>query len=202
MYDDDDDDDDDDGGDDDDDSAVLPRPKITGDDAENRKSRLQREAELRRMMDEDDEISGISTTVDIEKKENPSDNSQAETTGDGGEEAPPDNMETKAEPIATESGNGEGRRRGKRRVMKKKQIQDEEGYLSKSCRMKQNCLLTRTNQTIFPTPVTVQEPVWESFSEDETPQPRKPASAAASTKAKKLAPKGQGSIMSFFAKKP
>ncbi|CZR63295.1 uncharacterized protein PAC_13192 [Phialocephala subalpina] len=73
------------------------------------------------------------------------------------------------------------RRRGRRRVMKKKTVKDEEGYL-----------------------VTKEEPVWESFSEDEpAPAPKPKVHApAASTKAKKGAAKqGQGSIMSFFGKK-
>ncbi|KUJ07035.1 uncharacterized protein LY89DRAFT_790120 [Mollisia scopiformis] len=74
-----------------------------------------------------------------------------------------------------------GRRRGRRRVMKKKTVKDEEGYL-----------------------VTKEEPVWESFSEDEPAPMQKPKAHApvASTKGKKAAGKaGQGSIMSFFGKK-
>lgn len=72
-----------------------------------------------------------------------------------------------------------GRRRGRRRVMKKKQVKDEDGYL-----------------------VTREEAVWESFSEEE-PEPKKvkPAPKAASTaKGKKAGGKGQGSIASFFKK--
>lgn len=55
--------------------------------------------------------------------------------------------------------------------------------------------------------VTIQEPGWESFSEDEAPAAAKKAAAAPSkdssaAKAKKPAAKaGQGNIMSFFAKK-
>lgn len=53
--------------------------------------------------------------------------------------------------------------------------------------------------------VTVREPVWEEFSEDEAPPPPAPkpkaASAAPAAKGKKPAPKGQGNIMSFFGKK-
>ncbi|KAF2083146.1 hypothetical protein K490DRAFT_70120 [Saccharata proteae CBS 121410] len=64
--------------------------------------------------------------------------------------------------------------------MRKKTVKDEDGYL-----------------------VTKEEPVWESFSEEE-PAPKKikaPAPSAAA-KGKKAAPKtGQGNIMSFFAKK-
>lgn len=50
--------------------------------------------------------------------------------------------------------------------------------------------------------VTKEEPVWESFSEDEPVAPRdmKPASSAG--KGKKANVKaGQGNIMSFFGKK-
>jgi hypothetical protein len=51
--------------------------------------------------------------------------------------------------------------------------------------------------------VTKEEPVWESFSEDEAPPPPKHKAAAPSTaKSKKSAAKaGQGNIMSFFGKK-
>jgi hypothetical protein len=56
------------------------------------------------------------------------------------------------------------------------------------------------------TTVTIQEPGWESFSEDEAPPPTKPKTASSSApapaaKPKKGGPKGQGSIMSFFSKK-
>ncbi|KAA8570724.1 hypothetical protein EYC84_000119 [Monilinia fructicola] len=73
-----------------------------------------------------------------------------------------------------------GRRRGRRRVMKKRTVKDEDGYL-----------------------VTKQEQAWESFSEDEPPPaPKAKAPVSTSTKSKKDAPKkGQGNIMSFFAKK-
>lgn len=52
--------------------------------------------------------------------------------------------------------------------------------------------------------VTKEEPVWESFSEDEpAPTEKTPASTASSSaKAKKSGGKpGQGNIMSFFGKK-
>jgi len=61
--------------------------------------------------------------------------------------------------------------------MKKKTIKDEEGYL-----------------------VTIQEPMWESFSEDEPvpPPKKKPAISIPAAKGKKT---GQGNIKSFFSKK-
>jgi DNA polymerase delta subunit 3 len=51
--------------------------------------------------------------------------------------------------------------------------------------------------------VTKEEPVWESFSENEAPAPPKPKVAAPSAaKGKKSTAKaGQGNIMSFFGKK-
>ncbi|KAK2671017.1 DNA polymerase delta subunit 3 [Fusarium oxysporum f. sp. vasinfectum] len=68
----------------------------------------------------------------------------------------------------------------------KKRILDDQGYM-----------------------VTIQEPGWESFSEDEAPPPTKEAapaptptpSSSTGSKSKKPAPKGQGNIMSFFSKK-
>jgi DNA polymerase delta subunit 3 len=84
---------------------------------------------------------------------------------------------TETEPTVTVSN---GRRRGRRRVMKKKKVQDEDGYL-----------------------VTKEEAVWESFSEDE-PVPKKlkpaPAKPANTAKGKNAVKKGQGSIASFFKK--
>lgn len=77
------------------------------------------------------------------------------------------------------------RRRAKRRVMKKRTFKDTHGYI-----------------------VTKEEPVWESFSEDEpereVKQQKKSTTTApaAATGAKGAGTKtGQGSIMSFFGKK-
>lgn len=50
--------------------------------------------------------------------------------------------------------------------------------------------------------VTRDEPVWESFSEDEVEPPkRKPAVSATGKSGKGGNKGGQGSIMSFFGKK-
>ncbi|KAL1969753.1 hypothetical protein VTN77DRAFT_8306 [Rasamsonia byssochlamydoides] len=126
-----------------------------------RESRKEREEKLKKMMEEDDE-----------------DMPDAPATKDepAPEESKPAESEKKSEPKEEITVQG-GRRRGRRQVMKKKTIKDEEGYL-----------------------VTIEEPVWESFSEDEpAPPKKKPAiSASASSKGKKT---GQGNIMSFFAKK-
>ncbi|KAE9371793.1 hypothetical protein N431DRAFT_484249 [Stipitochalara longipes BDJ] len=88
--------------------------------------------------------------------------------------------EESVEPEEEKSVVSGGRRRGRRRIMKKKTVKDAEGYL-----------------------VTKEEPVWESFSEDEAPAPAKPkVSASSTTKGKKSTAKtGQGNIMSFFGKK-
>ncbi|KAL9041754.1 MAG: hypothetical protein Q9214_004000 [Letrouitia sp. 1 TL-2023] len=86
-------------------------------------------------------------------------------------------------PAETAPAAGGTRRRGRRKVMKKKMLKDEEGYL-----------------------VTKEEPVWESFSEDEpAPKARLPASTnpPPASKGKKSAggKAEQGNIMSFFGKK-
>ncbi|KAJ9149074.1 DNA polymerase delta subunit 3 [Pleurostoma richardsiae] len=151
-----------------DDSTAMPEPQEETATARNR--RKEREAELRRMMEEDDE----------EPEETP------DTPMEEPEEEPPAEPEPEKEPEPAEvvSSTGDGRKRGKRRVMRKKQILDDQGYL-----------------------VTIQEPGWESFSEDETPAPPKKkaetsAPSSQSAKPKKSGPKGsQGSIMSFFSKK-
>ncbi|RYC54544.1 hypothetical protein CHU98_g11662 [Xylaria longipes] len=105
------------------------------------------------------------------------------------EEPPPPEPEPESkaeEPAEVVSSANGGRRRGRRRVMRKKQIMDEKGYL-----------------------VTIQEPGWESFSEDEAPPPppkpkqQQTVKSEPAAKSKKgAAGKGaQGNIMSFFSKK-
>lgn len=49
--------------------------------------------------------------------------------------------------------------------------------------------------------VTVEEPSWESFSEDEPAPPPKKKPAVSAPKGKAGAKPGQGNIMSFFSKK-
>ena len=118
----------------------------------------------------------------------------------------PTPKEPSPEPAVTVTG---GRRRGRRKIMKKKTIKDEEGYLG-LCPSRQALLrLSHSNTNLLSYLVTKEEPAWESFSEDE-PGPTKertPASTAAS--ASSMAAKGkktggkpaQGNIMSFFGKK-
>ncbi|CAK7562582.1 MAG: CDC27 protein [Sporothrix epigloea] len=163
----------DDGGDDGGDEDVLPKAQeVTGG-----KSRQQRQEELRKMMEDDDDEDDAETEMN---KEDEREDSPME---DVVEEKPPQN-DGLSEVITGSS--GDGRRRGKRRIMRKKMIEDKDGYL-----------------------VTIQEEGWESFSEDEAPSSKVPAAATPASSAPSSAPKqktsaakkGQGNIMSFFAKK-
>ncbi|KAK4984623.1 hypothetical protein LTR50_006473 [Elasticomyces elasticus] len=129
------------------------------------KTKKQREEELRKMMEEEDE-----QTQDAES--NPID---APAKSDPDQSTPTQPNDEAAETVAVVN----GRRRGRRRVMKKKTMRDDEGYL-----------------------VTKGEPAWESFSEDE-PAPKKVKTVTAPTtaKGKKGGKAGRGDIMSFFSKK-
>ena len=87
--------------------------------------------------------------------------------------------------VAREVSSGETsglkRRRGRRRVMKKRTVKDEEGYL-----------------------VTREEAVWESFSDDEPgvkPKPKTDPSSSATRSGGAASQKRGGNIMSFFGKK-
>ncbi|XPS99647.1 hypothetical protein M3J09_008819 [Ascochyta lentis] len=132
-----------------------------------KKARNERAEKLRKMMDDDDEDMPDAPAAE-EKPEKQTEASQSQQV------EPP--RADEPEPTVTVEN---GRRRGRRRVMKKKTVKDEEGYL-----------------------VTKEEAVWESFSEDE-PEPKraKPApKPAAAAKGKPAGKKGQGSIASFFKK--
>ncbi|KAF1944353.1 hypothetical protein EJ02DRAFT_341034 [Clathrospora elynae] len=142
-------------------------PAIKVDEEKNeaaRKVREDRAEKLRKMMEDDDE----------DMPDAPAADSQPEVTPPAAADTP---EPIEGEPTITVQN---GRRRGRRRVMKKKKVKDEDGYL-----------------------VTKEEAVWESFSEDE-PQPKKhkpaPAKPANSAKGKNAVKKGQGSIASFFKK--
>ncbi|KAG5928890.1 hypothetical protein E4U42_007757 [Claviceps africana] len=174
-----------------DDSDVLPtkEPQLRS----VVKTRTQREEALRRMMEEEedaDKSDADEASADDEKMEDTADPEpepevEAKTEAEAEAEAQPDSVMSGCDgPSETISSVKDGRRRGKRRVVKKKRILDEQGYM-----------------------VTIQEPGWESFSEDDTTQPpvKKPTSASvpnSSAKSKKSSSKAvQGSIMSFFNKK-
>jgi DNA polymerase delta subunit 3 len=105
-----------------DDGEAQPRPASGAVPEGSRKSRKDREEALRRMMDEDDEEEEAEATSKEE--------SAAEEEEPPAEEAPaPAEKEEPAEEVAAPS--GDGRRRGRRRVMKKKQVMDDQGYLGK-----------------------------------------------------------------------
>ncbi|KAI0173275.1 DNA polymerase subunit Cdc27 [Hypoxylon sp. FL1284] len=93
-----------------------PMPQVNQESSSARQSRLDREADLRRMMEESDD-------EEPEKPESPAEEPMEE-------EAPPPEPEPKAEEPAEEvSSTGDGRRRGRRRVTRKKQVMDDKGYL-------------------------------------------------------------------------
>ena len=106
-----------------DDSELVPRPAAG---AAGRKSRKEREDELRRMMEEDDDDDDVD---EAEEK--------ADTPMEDVEEPPEEVPEREPEVVKEEpaevvsASSGDGRRRGKRRVMRKKQVMDEQGYLGK-----------------------------------------------------------------------
>ncbi|KAH9219633.1 DNA polymerase subunit Cdc27 [Leptodontidium sp. 2 PMI_412] len=142
--------------DDEEDTYAPPPPSKEIVDSD-RKSRKEREAALKKMMEDEDEDEVVVKPKPKRKEKEIVDKEEIPITVSG------------------------GRRRGRRRVMKKKTVKDDEGYL-----------------------VTKEEPVWESFSEDEPVEKPKPKAQASNTtaKTKKSAAKaGQGNIMSFFGKK-
>jgi DNA polymerase delta subunit 3 len=174
-----------------------------------KKERDDKAAKLRKMMDSDDEepavpnvenASGVKAgapiLVDSENDEQMADGneevawSESDTEKDRQKAPAKDNSaKQEEESVKTEP----KRRRGKRKVMKKKTMKDEDGYL-----------------------VTKEEVVWESFSEDEA-EPKKPKALFPSSSAKSSSQikgtagksggkpagsgKGGGGIMNFFGKK-
>lgn len=97
-----------------DDDMPQPKPRSTA----GRKTKKEREEELRRMMDEMDE------DEDDDDKASTPDEPEEEPM-----EEPPAPEPVQEEPAELVSTSGNGRRRGKRKVMRKKQIMDEQGYL-------------------------------------------------------------------------
>ncbi|KAI1850177.1 hypothetical protein JX265_013456 [Neoarthrinium moseri] len=155
-------------------------------DPEAGKARKSRQAELRRMMEEsEDEEPESKPDTPVEDSMEGEESEKEEEQEEQEEEPVAVEPEPKAEdgPAEIISSTGDGRKRGRRRVTKKKQIMDDQGYL-----------------------VTIQEQGWESFSEDEAPPPvkakvEKVEKSAPAAKGKKTGAKGQGNIMSFFSKK-
>lgn len=180
-----------------------PNPKT---DMDRQKGLKEREADLKDMMEKDDGMIHADTDIHTFNKftdEEMPDASESEsepepepepenTVGIKPTEGPP-----RLEEVVDQAPAPPGRRRGKRQVMKKRTRKDEDGYLGKGLVISVYVI----SQLIFH-PVTTEEPVWESFSEDEAPPPPKRKSATlANMKSAKLATKNQGSIMAFFGKK-
>ena len=92
-----------------------------------RKSKKEREDELKRMMDDEDE-EAEEEDAEEERPDSPVEEPAEEPTEEPQEAAP-----AKEEPKEIVSASADGRRRGKRRVMKKKQVMDDQGYLGKCC---------------------------------------------------------------------
>lgn len=166
------------------------------------KEKDERQAKLRKMMDDEAEEPQVPRVADeTGMDEDPpaaKENEDADAPDGDGENVDWDESDTeqKQKSKAKQEDGGPKRRRGKRKVMKKKTMKDEDGFL-----------------------VTREEEVWESFSEDE-PEPaattKKPAfpaksstpAVAKSQTQKSTAPKSSGAsaakkkdIMSFFGKK-
>lgn len=165
--------------------------------ADVKKEKEERQAKLRKMMEDDEE-----EETDVPKIEDAVEDSEVIPAAMSGKDpvvlsgdaenvdwsdSDTENKKEKEEEIATEP----KRRRGKRKVMKKRTMKDDEGFL-----------------------VTREEEAWESFSEDEPAPAKKPIVAAPKSSAppksssqKSSAPKGsapagkKGNIMSFFGKK-
>lgn len=167
--------------------------KRPSEDGDMKKDKAERAAKLRKMMDSDDEA--IPAPKQPKEKDEPS--KQEEKDAEDADvawsesdterkKAPNQEIPVKEEPAITST--EPKRRRGKRKVTKKRTMEDEEGYF-----------------------VTKEETVWESFSEDEPvsqPKPKAlfPSKAQSQTKSSggkatgKAAGKG-GNIMNFFGKR-
>ncbi|PTB39810.1 hypothetical protein M441DRAFT_27724 [Trichoderma asperellum CBS 433.97] len=153
-----------------------------------KRTRKEREEQLLRMMEDPEDEADEKEEPKNEDENEKSDEEMEEASEPEPEPEPePEQPKEDKEPAEVISNSSNGRRRGKRRVMKKKRILDDQGYM-----------------------VTIQEAAWESFSEDEVPPPAtKPTPtatpASSAQKSKKAAPAtksgSQGNIMSFFSKK-
>ncbi|KAI5306881.1 hypothetical protein KEM56_006628 [Ascosphaera pollenicola] len=152
-----------------------------------RDTRRDREEKLRKMMEDDDDADGDKEMHDADLPGSEMNIDDVEPEAAEPPSAQQSNEPTESKDVQ-EKPAPPGRRRGRRLVTKKRTAKDAEGYL-----------------------VTTEERVWESFSEDEEPPKKKAApvnhngGAQAGKKGgeekAKPKPKGQGNIMSFFAKR-
>ena len=174
-----------------------PAKKRTSDEGPSQENvKEERAAKLRKMMDSDDEemaemepVKDKAADLAETAKEK---HEEADADADGDKEVAWSDSDTEETAIKKENEN-EGqstepkRRRGRRKVMKKRTMKDEEGYL-----------------------VTKEEAAWESFSEDEVEVKPKPKTVFPTTKVKSEAKGGKatgktaaksGNIASFFGKR-
>jgi len=102
-----------------------PATASEGRTAPGRKSKKERDEELRDMMEGDDEDEPMTNVVE-EESEDEGEDEDPESEPLAAEE--PGEKKPRPEPTPVVSG---GRRRGRRRVMKKRTMKDEEGYLGR-----------------------------------------------------------------------
>jgi DNA polymerase delta subunit 3 len=168
-----------------------------------KEERQGREDQLRAMMDDDDQSMSNVEDKDggSEEEVEPEPEPEPEPLDEPALKQASTATEKEEPPAMAISG---GRRRGRRKVMKKITMKDDEGYLSMS--NPRHCFRYARFFCLEPysdmSPVTKEEPAWESYSEEDTPAPAaKPRPAMSSGKPKTAGSKGQGNIMSFFGKK-
>jgi DNA polymerase delta subunit 3 len=158
-----------------------PAKKRTSEEGDLKKDKEERAAKLRKMMDSDDESEQILAKTNVKKEDADEEAEDADVAWSESDSEKPKALKQDKTHVKEELEAEPTRRRGRRKVMKKRTMKDEEGYL-----------------------VTKEEAVWESFSEDEPasqPKPKARSQAKSSGKASgKAAGKG-GNIMSFFGKK-
>lgn len=167
------------------------------------KEREERQAKLRKMMDDDDDadeaaVPRVDDAADMHAEPPATKTGEDADAPDGDADVAWSDSDTekkasKASGIRKQEDEEPKRRRGKRKVMKKRTMKDDEGFL-----------------------VTREEEAWESFSEEDAPQPAKKAAfpapkssaPAKSQTQKSSAPKSstggtakKKDIMSFFGKK-
>ena len=151
--------------------------------SEAKQERENKAAKLRKMMDSDDEaeVPKVEDAPDSEINKEPA-MPAPEAKEDEDEVAWSASEDGKEQPAED---TGPKRRRGKRKVMKKKTAKDEDGFL-----------------------VTREEEVWESFSESDHGDMRKPfvqksakLASQGSQKSAKGGTQGKTDIMSFFGRK-
>lgn len=107
----------------DDEDMPAPKRKEKDEDEDLRKSKKEREEELRQMMEEDED----DDDDEPEEKDDPADQEMEEAP----EPEPEPKEEVKDEPSEVVSSTEGGRKRGRRKVMQKKRILDDQGYMGK-----------------------------------------------------------------------